>query len=80
MNTVIEKRALWPLALREPSVWVRAAKFGFSAGLLQALVNQGDHWLQHEVGPDVIVKTLASPLISFTLVLTTSAAIWVQNN
>ena len=78
MNATTDKRALWVLALRERSVWVRAVKFGFTAGLLQALVNQGDHWWRHEVGAGVVLKTVVSPLIGLTLVLFTSAATWVQ--
>jgi hypothetical protein len=72
------KRTLWLLALRERSVWARAVKFGFTAGLLQALVNQGDHWWRQEVGAGVVVKTMVSPLIGLTLGLFTSAATWVQ--
>ena len=74
------KRDLWLLALRQPAIWSRAFKFGFSAGLLQAAVNQGDLWLRHAVGPGVIVKTIVSPLIGLTLVLLTSAATWVQKS
>jgi type III secretory pathway component EscS len=79
MNSATHKRALWMLALRQPSVWARALKFGITVGLVQALVNQGDHWLRHEVGAGVVLKTIVSPLISVTLVLFTSAATWVQN-
>ena len=78
MASATDKRALWLLALRERSVWARAVKFGFTAGLLQAAVNQGDHWLRHEVGTGVVVKTMVSPLIGLVLVLFTSAATWVQ--
>ena len=78
MNPAADKRELWLLALRQRSVWVRAFKFGFTVGLLQAVVNQGDHWWRHEVGAVVVVKTIVSPLIGLTLVLFTSAATWVQ--
>jgi hypothetical protein len=78
MNSTPDSRTLWMRALRERSVWARALKFGLTAGLLQAAVNQGDHWLHHEVGAAVIVKTIVSPLIGLTLVLFTSAATWVQ--
>jgi len=78
VNAGDSKRTLWKLALRERSVWARAMKFGLTAGLLQALVNQGDHWLHREVGAGVVVKTIVSPLIGLTLVLVTSAATWVQ--
>jgi hypothetical protein len=74
------KRDLCLLALRQPAIWSRAFKFGFSAGLLQAAVNQGDLWLRHAAGPGVIVKTIVSPLIGLTLVLLTSAATWVQKS
>ena len=75
-----DKRQLWSLALRQRSVWNRAFKFGFTVGLLQAAVNQGDHWWRHEVGAVVVVKTIVSPLIGLTLVLFTSAATWVQKS
>ena len=78
MNSATDKRALWMLALRESSVWLRAVKFGLTAGLLQAAVNQGDHWLRHDFPASVVVKTIVSPLIGLTLVLFTSAATWVQ--
>lgn len=78
MNPAPDKRTLWMLVLRERGVWSRALKFGFTAGMLQAAVNQGDHWLRHEVGAGVVVKTIVSPLIGLTLVLFTSAATWVQ--
>ncbi|MBC8096961.1 MAG: hypothetical protein H7Y43_14230 [Akkermansiaceae bacterium] len=80
MATNARKRDLWLLALRQPSIWARAFKFGFTAGLLQAAVNQGDLWLRHAVGPAVIIKTIVSPLIGLTLVLLTSAATWVQKS
>jgi hypothetical protein len=72
------RRTLWGKALRQRDVWGRALKIGVSVGLLQAAVNQGDLWLRHTVSAGVIVKTLASPLISMVLVLFTSAATWVQ--
>jgi hypothetical protein len=74
------KRQLWLLAIRQPAIWSRAFKFGFTAGLLQAAVNQGDLWLRHAVGPAVVIKTIVSPLIGLTLVLFTSAATWVQKS
>lgn len=80
MNPPADKRELWLQALRQRSVWLRALKFGFTAGLLQAAVNQGDFWWRGAVGPTVVVKTIVSPLIGFTLVLFTSAATWVQKS
>ena len=77
---ITDKRTLWSLALRERGVWARAVKFGFTAGLLQAAVNQGDCWLRGPVTTVVVVKTIVSPLIGLVLVLFTSAATWVQKS
>lgn len=74
----MDKRTLWWLALRQRGVWARALKFGLTVGVLQAAVNQGDFWLDHAASLEVVVKTVASPVISFTLVWFTSAATWVQ--
>ena len=53
-------------------------KFGFTVGLLQATINQGDHWVRGEVDRVVIIKSIVSPLIGFTLVLVSAAETWVQ--
>ena len=78
MNPPADTRALWLLALRQRSVWLRALKFGFTVGLLQAVINQGDHWLAHAVDGRVLAKSIISPLIGFTLVLFSAAATWVE--
>ncbi len=72
------RRALWRCALRQRSVWLRAVKLGLTTGLLQAAVNQGDHWLSGAVDRAVILKTIVSPLIGFTLVLVSATETWVQ--
>ena len=77
MNSV-RHRLLWAEAFRQRSVWLRALKLGFTTGLLQAAVNQGDRWLGHTVDHLVIFKTIVSPLIGFTLVLFSAAATWVE--
>ena len=77
MNSV-SKNLLWTEAFRQRSVWLRALKLGFTTGLLQAAVNQGDRWLGHTVDHVVVVKTIVSPLIGFTLVLFSAAATWVE--
>jgi len=74
------RRDLWLLAFRQRSLWLRALKFGFTAGMLQALVNQGDVWYRHAASTGVIMKTIASPLIGLTLVFLTSAGTWVQDH
>ena len=72
------RRELWQQALRQLSVWRRALKLGFTTGLLQAAVNQGDVWLHHAQTIETVLKTIASPIIRFTLVLVAAAETWVQ--
>jgi len=69
---------LWSLALHQKSVWLRALKLGLTVGLLQATINQGDHWWRGEVNSIVLAKSIVSPLIGFTLVLFSAAQTWVQ--
>ena len=70
--------ALWREAFRQRAVWLRAVKLGLTVGLLQAAINQGDHWVRGEVDRVVILKSIVSPLIGFTLVLFSAAETWVQ--
>ena len=77
-SAAANRRELWRQALSQSSVWLRALKLGFTTGLLQAAVNQGDRWLAHSVDHTVIIKTIVSPLIGFTLVLFSAAATWVE--
>jgi len=72
------RRALWRQAFRQRSVWLRAVKLGLTVGLLQATINQGDHWLRGEFSKVVIIKAIVSPLIGFTLVLISAAQTWVE--
>jgi hypothetical protein len=72
------RRRLWKTAFRQPSVWRRASTWGVAAGILQAAINQGDFWLHHSVNVMVVAKTVASPLISFSLVLFSAAQTWVH--
>ena len=72
------RREAWRSAFRQSSVWRRAWKLGFTTGLLQAAVNQGDVWLHHAQTAETVLKTILSPLIGFTLVLVAAAETWVQ--
>jgi hypothetical protein len=72
------RRVLWRHALQQRSVWWRAVKLGLTVGFLQATINQGDHWLRGEIDRAVIIKSVVSPLIGFTLVLVSAAETWVQ--
>ena len=76
--TATNRRELWRQALGQRSVWLRALKLGFTTGLLQAVVNQGDVWLHHAQTLETVAKTVISPLIGFTLVLEAAAETWVQ--
>jgi hypothetical protein len=74
------KRTQWKLALHQRSVWLRACKLGLTTGCIQAAVNQGDVWLHHAATVETAVKTVASPLIGFGLVLVAAAETWVQKS
>jgi hypothetical protein len=78
MTPASDRRTLWAQALRQRSVWLRALRLGLTAGLLQATINQGDRWWSHAVDRMVLFKSIASPLIGFTLVLVSAAQTWVQ--
>jgi len=60
-------------ALRDVRVWRRAAKLGLTVGLLQAALNQGDHWLRLSITLPLVIKTLLSPLITFSVALGSAA-------
>ncbi len=81
MKPSSETRALWAQAFRQPSVWMRAVRLGLTVGFLQATINQGDRWFSHTVHTVdcvVLLKSIVSPLIGFTLVLSSAAETWVQ--
>ncbi|HYV29099.1 MAG TPA: hypothetical protein VFA77_16315 [Candidatus Eisenbacteria bacterium] len=77
-TTACRRRSLWREAFRQPSVWRRAFTLGLTVGALQAAINQGDFWWHNAVDKIVLTKTIASPLIGFTLVLVSSAQTWVE--
>ncbi len=71
---------LWREALSNRGVWRRACKLGLSVGLLQAIINQGDYWLSHAVSPSVAVKSLLTPLITFSVALVSAATTYVEKH
>ncbi len=73
-----QQRDLWAQAFRQRSVWQRACKLGLTAGLRQAAINQGDHWLGGHVDKTVLLKTIVSPVIGFMRVLFSATETWVQ--
>ena len=69
---------LWRIAFQQRSVWVRGAKLGLSVGVLQAILNQGDVWLAHNETMGTVVKTILSPLVTFSVALVSAAATYVE--
>ncbi len=61
-------------AVRTAAVWRRAALIGLPVGFLQVAVNQGDHWLRHELTAGVLLKSIVSPLLSFGIAFASAAA------
>lgn len=72
------RQSLWVQAFRQASVWRRAAVVGLPIGVLQAVINQGDVWLRHEQTMGTVVKTLISPLVTFSVALISAAGVWVE--
>lgn len=71
--------SLYWQAFRHPAVWRRAARLGLVIGLIQVALNQGDHWLRHEVDPTVIGKSILSPLLSFSIAFASAVTAHVEN-
>ena len=69
---------LWLIAFRQRSVWARGAKLGLSVGVIQAIINQGDVWLAHDETLGTVVKTIVSPLVTFSVALVSAAATYVE--
>jgi hypothetical protein len=79
MNADPKSRGLFWQACRQRSVWTRAVKLGLVVGFIQVALNQGDHWLRHEVDAAVVAKTVLSPLLSFAIAFTSAASTYVEN-
>jgi len=71
-------RALWAMALRQRSVWLRAAKVGLPIGCLQSIINQGDVWWSGQATGLTLAKTIISPLVTFSVALIAAAGTWVE--
>jgi hypothetical protein len=78
MKTANSRRQLWLAALRQRGVWSRAAKIGLPVGLAQAVINQGDVWWSHQANGLTFVKTVISPLVTFSVAFVSAAATWVE--
>jgi hypothetical protein len=78
MKTSTGRRELWLKALVQRRVWGRAARIGLPVGCLQVVLNQGDVWWQHQATGLTLVKTVISPLLTFSVALVSAAGIWVE--
>lgn len=74
MNASQSSRVTFLRALLLPAVWLKAAPIGLAVGLLQMAINQGDHWLRHEIDSTIIIKSILSPLIGLSLAVVSAAA------
>jgi hypothetical protein len=79
MTTPAKTRSAYWRACRDRSVWLRAAKLGFVVGVIQVALNQGDHWLRHEVNALIVIKSILSPLLSFAIAFASSVSTHAQN-
>ena len=61
-------------------MWARGAKLGLSVGVIQAVINQGDVWLTHDETIGTVVKTIVSPLVTFSVALMSAAATYVEKS
>ena len=59
-------------------VWKRAAPIGLSVALVQVALNQGDHWLHHQVTTGVVIKTILSPLVTHSVAVLSAASTHVR--
>jgi hypothetical protein len=60
-------------AWRDPMIWRYTLLLGLPVGLLQAALNQGDHWWRHEVNGAIIAKSILSPVLSCSIAFTSAA-------
>lgn len=71
-------RNLWKQALRSKAVWKRALKLGCTVGMIQAVLNQGNYWMQGTVTTEIVVKTIMTPLVTFAVALYAALETQVQ--
>lgn len=70
----------WLRAFCQRAVWTRALAVGLPIGCLQAVINQGDLWWQQRADGVVLVKTLLSPFITFSVAWLSAAATWIEQH
>jgi hypothetical protein len=47
---------------------------GLPVGLMQAALNQGDHWWRHNVDTLIVAKSILSPLLSCSIAFASAVA------
>jgi hypothetical protein len=57
----------WAQQWKKPEHWKRAIFLGGTVGLIQVAINQGDKWLNYEINSSLVVKSVASPLVTFSV-------------
>lgn len=75
---VVGTRA-WRDALTDKDVWHRAGRLGLTVGLIQVAINQGDAWLGQRVSTLVLIKTILTPLVTFSVALFSAASVHMKN-
>ncbi|MEK6257511.1 MAG: hypothetical protein AABP62_02730 [Planctomycetota bacterium] len=80
MSGIKTTRAWWRQALSQRGVWQRSLVIGLPVGVVQILVNQGDHWWRLDVDAVIVLKTLMTPLIATSVALLSAAGSFVQVN
>lgn len=64
----------WVATLKRAELWKRAALFGGTIGVLQVMINQGDRWLHHDLDTELILKSIASPLVTSIVAFLSAAS------
>ncbi len=60
-------------------VWRRAALLGIPVGVMQATLNQGDHWLAGVFTAGVVAKSILSPCLSFSIAYASAVLTHAEN-
>ena len=57
----------WLETLAARPIWWRAVRVALPVGLLQACINQGDHWLRGDFSTEVVAKSLLTPCVTLAV-------------
>jgi hypothetical protein len=79
MNTDSNGTPSYLRRLLLPAVWRKAAPIGLVVGVIQICINQGDHWLNHQITAGIVIKTILCPLVSLGVAVASAAATHNEN-